>query len=80
VPAPSGSCLDGSPNVWEDWQWVRRRLKAKPGEDHQIDPTRKTAEGGYSVSDNDDAYPRPDGSVEQTRAVDLAASRAGQEP
>lgn len=30
VPPLSGSCLDGSPNVWEDWQWVGQMLSTLP--------------------------------------------------
>ena len=30
LPPPSGSYLDGSPNVWEDWQWVAQMLSTLP--------------------------------------------------
>jgi RNA polymerase sigma factor (sigma-70 family) len=33
---PSGSYLDGSPNVWEDWQWVAQMLSTLPPAQREV--------------------------------------------
>lgn len=35
-PPPSGSYLDGSPNVWEDWQWVAQMLSTLPSAQREV--------------------------------------------
>ncbi len=36
LPPPSGSYLDGSPNVWEDWQWVAQMLGTLPSAQREV--------------------------------------------
>jgi RNA polymerase sigma factor (sigma-70 family) len=36
LPPPSGSYLDGSPNVWEDWQWVAQMLSTLPAAQREV--------------------------------------------
>jgi RNA polymerase sigma-70 factor (ECF subfamily) len=36
LPPPSGSYLDGSPNVWEDWQWVAQMLSTLPPAQREV--------------------------------------------
>jgi RNA polymerase sigma factor (sigma-70 family) len=36
LPPPSGSYLDSSPNVWEDWQWVEQHLSKLPPAQREV--------------------------------------------
>jgi RNA polymerase sigma factor (sigma-70 family) len=36
LPPPSGSYLDSSPNVWEDWQWVAQMLSTLPPAQREV--------------------------------------------
>jgi len=36
MPPPSGSYLDGSPNIWEDWQWVEQMLSTLPHAQREV--------------------------------------------
>lgn len=36
LPPPSGSDLDGSPNAWEDWQWVAQQLSMLPAAQREV--------------------------------------------
>lgn len=36
LPLPSGSYPDGSPNVWEDWQWVAQMLSTLPPAQREV--------------------------------------------
>jgi RNA polymerase sigma factor (sigma-70 family) len=36
LPPPPGSYLDGSPNVWEDWQWVAQMLSTLPSAQREV--------------------------------------------
>lgn len=36
LPPPCGSCLDDSPNVWEDWQWVAQMLSTLPPAQREV--------------------------------------------
>lgn len=36
LPAPPGSYVDGGPNVWEDWQWVRQVLSTLPPAQREV--------------------------------------------
>jgi DNA-directed RNA polymerase specialized sigma24 family protein len=36
LPPPSGGYLDGSPNVWEDWQWVAQMLGTLPPAQREV--------------------------------------------
>lgn len=36
LPSPSGGYMDGSPNVWEDWQWVAQMLGTLPPAQREV--------------------------------------------
>ncbi len=36
LPPPSGGYTDGSPNAWEDWQWVAQMLSALPPAQREV--------------------------------------------